>query len=651
MAGVDVTPLLAAERADQAAMLVLAHGPALLPEVLVGDDPRKDLVAGLVCAKLVEVGRPRSVLGVVDAWLKAFRLSVPRRYGGRDARTTAASAYFAARVRDGLIALFTARAASPAPPAFTEREEFLLLYLWRQFYLNPFSALHLTGGMDPSPAPPGTGDVVASLHDPFGAPDREDADRLWTGPDSVVEKTLAALWLMALPQYGLERAACARALANTTRLCRGALAGPPLPASSFEVLVAEAMAALFGACYGGENTVAGLSALGDLVAAEMPRRLGISPVPPDPPPRVRPRIGYLSASFRGHSVSHYLGNRILHHDRGRYEVIAFSVGPRRDWMTDLIEKGSDEFVEVGDPQDLRGIVAAVRARALDLLVVVDVGMDPTLHFLGAVRMARRQIGVMGHATSTGLPTLSHYLSGDHEGPGAESHYSERLVRLPNLGAAQIPAPETPAVPWRRDLKIPDDAVVFVNLNNGIKLLPERDWIYWEILARVPGSILVMKPFFETVSVDPRLARRLLDGAAARGVADRVRIVPPLARPNQVQSLLAIADVHLDTSPFGGWTTNLDALWAGVPMVTQEGRMGVSRWGATFLRKLGITDGIATDEKGYVEEAVRLGSDAALRARLRARIRERARGLFFDGAAAQPTYEEALLRILEGPVET
>src|SRR5262249_10497150 len=156
----------------------------------------------------------------------------------------------------------------------------------------------------------------------------------------------------------------------------------------------------------------------------------------------------------------------------------------------------------------------VRARRCDLVVVVDVGMNPEMHLVGAMRMAPRQIGVMGHATSTGLPTCSHYLGGDNEAPDAQAHYRETLIRLPNLGAAQVPPRDAPPRAWRRELRIPDDAVVFINLNNAIKLLPERDWIYWEILVRTPGAYLVLKPFFELGAVEPRLLERLRAGAAA-----------------------------------------------------------------------------------------------------------------------------------------
>ena len=57
--------------------------------------------------------------------------------------------------------------------------------------------------------------------------------------------------------------------------------------------------------------------------------------------------------------------------------------------------------------------------------------------------------------------MDYYLSGDFEGPKAQKHYREKLVRLPNLGAAQLPplAPSAGKMK-RQDFGLPDDASTF-----------------------------------------------------------------------------------------------------------------------------------------------------------------------------------------------
>src|SRR5262249_9769379 len=138
-----------------------------------------------------------------------------------------------------------------------------------------------------------------------------------------------------------------------------------------------------------------------------------------------------------------------------------------------------------------------------LLVFCDVGMFLPTYLLAALRLAPRQVANMGHAASTGLPTLSHYLGGDHEGPDADRHYRERLVRLPHLGAAQLEPrrPETPVT--RTALGLPPDAVVLISTAHAMKHGPDRDPLLVEILVRAPGAWLVLKPHFARDAVDRR----------------------------------------------------------------------------------------------------------------------------------------------------
>ena len=81
---------------------------------------------------------------------------------------------------------------------------------------------------------------------------------------------------------------------------------------------------------------------------------------------------------------------------------------------------------------------------------------------------------------------------------------------------------------------------------------------------------------------------------------------------------------MDTTPYSGATTTLDALWNGVPVVALEGERSASRSAASLLRTLGLTDWIAASGEDYVGIAARFARDmkalAALRPALGARLR-------------------------------
>jgi len=83
------------------------------------------------------------------------------------------------------------------------------------------------------------------------------------------------------------------------------------------------------------------------------------------------------------------------------------------------------------------------------------------------------------------------------------------------------------------------------------------------------------------------------------------------------------DICLDTIPYNGHTTNLDAFWMGVPVVTLVGDTVVGRAGWSQLNNLGMPELAAFDTQAFVDIACGLAADlpqlAAMRQDLRSRM--------------------------------
>jgi len=107
--------------------------------------------------------------------------------------------------------------------------------------------------------------------------------------------------------------------------------------------------------------------------------------------------------------------------------------------------------------------------------------------------------------------------------------------------------------------------------------------------------------------------------------------------------LQLADLVLDTAPYGAHTTASDALWAGVPIVTQAGDTFASRVAGSLLHAVGLPDLIAANEEDYFTLAAGLAAEpdrlAALKAKLK---RERLTAPLFNVAA----YTRALENLYE-----
>ena len=596
--------------------LAAAHGPVaadLALAELLGRTPRA------LPAVLDLVGTWRGARGPLAAW------------GGLSPDERISAGRAAAALRASLRPLIAP--GRVAGHALALRHELSAIYLWDRLFLDPLSvanvgapAGHAGAEIDP---------LVDSIDRPM-PPRVDEPGLLWRSPRPALDKLLIALWLINVPPNAVTAADRDRFAAHAEALCELA---PPLPLPVAAPLTHALLVGAFRASYAGGDTSPVLAAIGRFAAASVQRAFPAwAEPPPSPPPADRIRLGYVTAFAHRHAVSSYMANRILHRDRDRFHVTVFALDDRRDDLTAELEASADAFVRLPPRAPIDAVARAIAGVELDLLVHAALGMELATYLIAGLRLAPVQVALMGHATSSGLPTIDAYVSGDHEPPGAQAHYVERLITLPDLGAAQRPPPSGGRTWTRADLGVPDDAIVLMNLGHGLKHGPERDPLYAEILARVPRAWLVLKPFFGPGDVDPRLLERLCT------ISPRVVVLPPVARARDVQGLLALADVQLDTFPFGGWTTNLEALHAGVPIVTQEGATGRERWGARFLDLLQIRAGRAADARGYVEEAVGLADDDALRRDTAARIRARI-ARFFDGAAAQPAYEAALVDLL------
>jgi hypothetical protein len=537
------------------------------------------------------------------------------------------------------------------------REQRLLVAGWWQLFFNSFLPLNSSAGTPPDNDrledcnSTDTNSIsryirimLVSMDHPYAAGTYDlNAAELWNESNiPFYSKAIISLWMLNLPYYDIEERHRQQLLRYATELCKVSM-----PSDFFISIVNKLVDGFWRASYVGGNNLSALTTLGNFITLHM-ARFGVKYIEPQLRRSThrkegKLRVGYISRFFRNQAVSYYMVNRVIHHDKNKFEVTIFSLGDHCDAMTELFKKYSDKFLQYTNLADVAGIAQAIIDCELDILIYTDIGMDPVTYLLAGMQLAPVQCAMVGHGTTTGLPTIQYYISGDFEPDNADSHYREKLIKLPNLGAAQYPPPFIQdKVSTRKAWKIPEDAVVFVSCANGIKHGAHRDALLVDILKKAPNACILLKPCYST-NLDSRIAERIMKIAEKAGVGNRLFIVPPL---NDVSALLAIADVQLDTYPYGGWTTNMEALYMGLPIITQEGDMARSRWGAHMLRALGIQEGIAADEAEYVDWAVRFGQDNELLSRIKSHIKERAKNVLFDGASAQPAYEKALLQILQ-----
>jgi len=212
--------------------------------------------------------------------------------------------------------------------------------------------------------------------------------------------------------------------------------------------------------------------------------------------------------------------------------------------------------------------------------------------------------------------MDYRLSDPHLDPpeADRSVYSERLLVLPDTFWCYSPRtskPQPAPLP-----ALTRGYVTFSCLNNYVKVNQSLLQAWSRILREVDQSRLVL------LAPSGDLPRRTLALFEQNGVdPSRISFVDRRAREEYL-ALYRDIDLCLDTFPYAGHTTSLDAFWMGVPVLTLAGSTVVGRAGVCFAKNLGLPELIASSEDAYMRMGVGFARDLPRLAALREGLRER-----------------------------
>jgi predicted O-linked N-acetylglucosamine transferase (SPINDLY family) len=349
--------------------------------------------------------------------------------------------------------------------------------------------------------------------------------------------------------------------------------------------------------------------------------------------RTRPdgkmRVGFISSYFSNHTIGKLARGLITRLSRADFHVTLFSVGLHEDAIGQELTASADRFVLL--TRDLPAARQAILANSVDVLIYTDIGMDQTTYSLAFSRLAPVQCTTWGHPETTGIDTIDYFLSSDlMEVSPADSHYSERLIRLPSL-TFYFHRSELPAhVVDRAAFGLDPAATLYACPQSIYKFHPDFDAALAGILRSDPqGRIILIQWAYS--HADEMLRKRFL--AAMPDVADRIHFIRRLQQP-EFMNFLSLIDVMLDPFPYGGGNSSLEAFSFGIPVVTLPTQFLRGRITQAFCQRLGLASCIARDARDYVEIARRLGTDEPFRREIQAQILTNAPRLFGDESAVR-----------------
>ena len=331
------------------------------------------------------------------------------------------------------------------------------------------------------------------------------------------------------------------------------------------------------------------------------------------------RVGFVSSFFFWHSIFKTHGHWITKLNKKDFHVSAFYDGFKQDHATREIISRADYFTI---NRNIDELISSIAAQNLDVLIYTDLGMAARQQLAAALRLAPVQCNGGGHPVTSGLPTMDYFLGSDLMEPVAgDSHYSETLVRLPNL-ASSYPFPEIEKAQIPPSAIRSGDELVYLNLQSLFKLLPQHDDIYPRIAMQVSHS----RFWFiggNPESITEHFQNRLRKAFSAHGMdADMFCTVHPQMPQLQFFGLVKAADIILDGISWSGNNSSLEALAFDKPIVTIPGASFRSRHCYGILKRIGVTETIADTLDNYIEIAAKLGNDPSFRTELVEKIANR-----------------------------
>ena len=364
-------------------------------------------------------------------------------------------------------------------------------------------------------------------------------------------------------------------------------------------------------------------------------------------PKSRIHIGYISADFREHPVSHLMAQVFELHDRERFQITAYSYGPDDgSEMRKRLENAFDDFVDIRE-LNYESAARRIYEDRVDILVDLTGYTEHSRTAILALRPAPVQVGYLGFLGTMGADFMDYIIADPFLiPPGHEKDYSEKIAYLPSYQAndRHCAIAETPT---RKACSVPEDGFVFCCFNQSYKILPDVFDVWMRLLKAVPNSV-----FWVYVSY-PDAIENLRREAQARGVpperlifAERLPLDRHLAR-------LRCADLFLDTLPYNAGTTASNALWAGLPVVTCAGETFSSRMAGSLLTALGLPELITSNLEDYYALALDLATDENQYQKIRKKvIANRESAPLFDSTNftrnLEKTYQQMWDRFVDSP---
>ena len=331
-------------------------------------------------------------------------------------------------------------------------------------------------------------------------------------------------------------------------------------------------------------------------------------------PNEKLRIGYYSADLFYHPASIWLAEQLENHDKSKIELYAFCTRSIIDPMRLRLEAAFDQWIDVTMMSDL-DIVDLSRKLKIDIAIDLNGHTAAGRTGIFASRAAPIQLNYLGYPGTMGAQYYDYVIlntpTQEENIQSWRPYMMESVAYVPCGSTYDRQRSLSEEVLSRDQFGLPENVFVFTCQNGCQKLLPEVFGIWMDILKAVPDSVLwLLKP-------NDTALKNLINEAEKQGVESKRlifsarEVVLNHEEKKRVGRYLAsykLADLFLDTWPYNAGTTAVDALWAGLPVLTKSGNALSARMADSALRAIEVPELITFTNNEYLKLAIELANN-------------------------------------------
>jgi len=322
------------------------------------------------------------------------------------------------------------------------------------------------------------------------------------------------------------------------------------------------------------------------------------------------RIGYLSSFLNYHNYYQPLYCFFTDFDEMHFEVYVYNFGE----PAPALENGCRAKIRDLRSADSADAIRQIRQDDIDILVDLNAFADIRTVELLCHRIAPVQIILGNVFHTTCIPTVDYLIAYESSISQSESKfYSETIVQLPDC-CIPITLPKddstVSAPPY-----LGNGYFTFGCFSSAVKINKPVVELWAKVLHACPNSRFMFK--------GPSNIQKLFVSIMEKQGIDLGRlIIGGQTGYHQYLESYTKVDLVLDTFPYNGCTTTMEALGMGVPVIALNGDRWISRVATTLLRSIGMDNLVAENHEAYLNIACRFYRHPNLAGDLRGILRQK-----------------------------